>query len=71
MVAIAAGLILGSPLLLLGERLLAERLRGTDTGRPDAWAIAAVVLLVTGLIASSVPATRAARLDPRRSIDAT
>lgn len=60
---IGAGLAVGLVAFLLLARLLGSFLYGVGTTDPTALAAAAGVLLVAGLLAASVPARRAMRVD--------
>jgi putative ABC transport system permease protein len=60
---IGAGLAVGLVAFLLLARLLASFLYGVGSADPLALAAAAGVLIVSGLVAASVPARRAVRVD--------
>jgi putative ABC transport system permease protein len=60
----AAGIALGAALSLAAGRLLADQLYGVTAHDPAVFLTAALVLGATGLVASYLPARRAARLDP-------
>lgn len=59
-----AGLAIGVLLVLAGSSYLKSFLYGVEPNDPAAIAIAAGVLLVSGLLAGFIPAHRAARIDP-------
>jgi putative ABC transport system permease protein len=61
---IGGGLALGLVAFLVSARLLASFLYGVGTADPLALAGAAAVLVAAGLLAASVPARRASRVDP-------
>ena len=61
---IGAGLVLGLVAFVASARLLASFLYGVGTADPLALAGAAAVLVGAGLVAASVPARRASRVDP-------
>jgi hypothetical protein len=63
-VLIGAGLALGLVAFLVLARLLASFLYGVGTADPLALAGAAAVLVGAGLVAASLPARRASRVDP-------
>jgi predicted permease len=58
------GLVAGSVLALLAAPLVRSLLYGLEPDDPATLAIAAVALLITGLVASMWPAKRAAGIDP-------
>lgn len=66
--ATAAGLAAGLGLTLLGMHLLASQVFGLEKGNVAAYGVAAAVLALTALLASWVPARRAARVDPVEAI---
>jgi len=59
-----AGIALGLAGSWLSNRLLESRIWGVERGDPLALGGAAVVLLVTAVVASWLPARRAGRVDP-------
>jgi putative ABC transport system permease protein len=61
---VGTGIVLGLGAFLLMARLLASFLYGVGTADPLSLAGAAAVLLGAGLVAASVPACRASRIDP-------
>jgi len=61
---IGVGLTLGLGLAALLARLLKEMLFEVSTTDPAVYALVSLVLVVTGLAASAVPARRATRVDP-------
>ena len=58
------GLAIGVPVALAGSRVLTSQLWGVKSYDPMILALAAVVLAVCAIFAASVPARRAARVDP-------
>lgn len=62
--ATLAGLLGGTLLAFLGLRALSSQLFGLDPARPGAYLLAAVALALVSLVATWLPARRAARLDP-------
>ena len=60
----AAGLVLGFPMALGANTLLASELFETPTGDPITYTVVSVALLATGLAACAIPARRAMRVDP-------
>jgi predicted permease len=61
---VLAGLIVGIPTALLGARLVSSQLFGLGPIDPVTLSASAAVLLVAALIASYLPARRAAKVDP-------
>ena len=59
-----AGVALGLPLTLLAARALATQLYGVSAWDPRAMAAGATILALVGMLATWVPARRAARVDP-------
>jgi ABC-type antimicrobial peptide transport system permease subunit len=59
-----AGLLLGLPLVIGGARVLRSMLFGLGPGDPLAFAAAVIGLAVVVLVASVIPARRAATVDP-------
>lgn len=68
MVLAAAGLAIGIVVSLLLTRFMQEMLYGVKPFDPLTFVAVSAVLLVVSLIASSVPAYRAARLDPMQTL---
>jgi putative ABC transport system permease protein len=64
LVQVAVGVVLGLGLAVVVSRALALVLFQVGAGDPGVFAIVAVVLLLTGLAASTIPALRATRVDP-------
>jgi predicted permease len=58
------GLAIGIPVALAGGRVLADQLYGVKNYDPIIVGLAALVLVSAALLAASVPARRAARVDP-------
>jgi putative ABC transport system permease protein len=65
-----AGLIPGVILAFALSRVLAANLHGVSTSDPTSLGATVGALALTGLLASWLPARRAARLDPRESLHA-
>lgn len=65
---VAAGAVLGLPLAYLGIRLVRSLLYGVGPADPAALSVVVGVLGAVGLLASAVPALRAAHLDPTEAI---
>lgn len=63
-VLVVAGVLAGSGIALLGSRYIAPLLYGLRSNDPLTFVAAAVVLTVAGLLASWLPARRAARINP-------
>jgi ABC-type antimicrobial peptide transport system permease subunit len=63
-----AGVAIGLAAGLLAARSLAAVLYGVPPTDPMSLAAAAVVLSITGMAACYVPAHRAARIDPSRTL---
>lgn len=63
-----AGVLVGVPAAIAAGRLVRARLYGVAPADPVVLAGAAAVFLGTGLIASLVPALRAARIDPMEAL---
>jgi putative ABC transport system permease protein len=66
---VGAGVIIGLLLALLATQLIAARLFGVSQRDPLTLAGVACVLVCAGLLASVVPARRAARVDPTRALN--
>jgi ABC-type antimicrobial peptide transport system permease subunit len=58
------GLAFGIPVALAGGRMLADQLYGIKSYDPMIFGLAAIVLAACALLAASVPAHRAASVDP-------
>lgn len=58
------GLAIGIPVALAGGRVLADQLYGLKNYDPTIFGLAAVGLVSAGLLAASIPARRAATVDP-------
>ena len=58
------GLAIGIPAALAGSRMLASQLYAVKSYDPVILSIAAVVLAACAILAASVPARRAVRVDP-------
>lgn len=61
---IAIGLALGIPLAIAAGRLMTQQLFGVEPGSPSLLILPVVLLGIAGLVASLVPAWRAAAVDP-------
>ena len=64
LVPVTAGILIGLPLALAATRLARGMLFGVTSTDPLTFATVGVLLLVTGALAASLPARRAARTDP-------
>jgi putative ABC transport system permease protein len=62
--ALIVGLLVGGAGAVLGSRLIRSQLHGVSSFDPAAYLGVAAVLTVAGLLATYVPARRAARVDP-------
>jgi putative ABC transport system permease protein len=67
---VLAGLAIGIAIGVLATRSLAAVLHGVTPWDPLAITLAAVILALTALAASYLPARRAARIDPARTLSA-
>jgi ABC-type antimicrobial peptide transport system permease subunit len=65
---VAVGLLLGLPLAVGSGYLLSAQLYGVSFWDPVALAVATASLALAALVASVVPATRAAALAPMRAL---
>ena len=65
---VAAGLLLGLPLAVGAGRLIAAQLYGVSFWDPAALAIASGSLAICALVASLIPAGRAASISPMRAL---
>jgi putative ABC transport system permease protein len=65
-VILISGLILGLVLSLVATRVIANVMYGVKANDPLTLSLASLLLLLTGLLASYVPARRAANVDPIR-----
>ena len=63
-----SGLAIGIVVALLLTRFLQDMLYGVHAFDPMSFVVVSVILLLVSLIASSVPAYRAARMDPMRTL---
>jgi predicted permease len=61
---LALGLAIGVPVALAAGRVLADQLYGVKSYDPMILGLAAMILAACGLLAASVPARRATRVDP-------
>jgi len=65
---VSGGVVCGLALSLVLARLMADVLFGVDPQDPAVLALVAALLLATALAANGLPARRAARIDPMRSL---
>jgi predicted permease len=65
---IAAGVVIGAVIALASTRLMSAFLFGLTATDPGTFIFAAVVLAASGMLAASLPAWRAARLDPMEAL---
>jgi putative ABC transport system permease protein len=68
--ALVLGILLGLALAAAAGKLIAALLYNTSTIEPTVYLAVAITLLAAGGLASVVPAVRAARIDPVRSLRA-
>lgn len=68
LVVAAAGFALGLPLVWAGSRFVKSFMYGIAPNDPASIVMAIGILLVCGLLASLVPAVRAARIEPMRAV---
>ena len=61
---LAAGIVIGLPLTLMGSRVVANMLYGLSAADPLSVGAAVLVLVCAGLLAGYLPARRAARINP-------
>jgi ABC-type antimicrobial peptide transport system permease subunit len=64
----AIGLAIGLPLALLASRGLSSQLYGVTSHDPVVISTAVAVLVIAGIVASIVPARRAATIDPIKAL---
>ena len=69
-VVVSAGVVVGVAASLGAARLLAEQLFGVPSYDARVLSIAIAILVATALVANWLPARRAARVDPMRSLRA-
>jgi putative ABC transport system permease protein len=69
-VPVLAGLVLGTLVALFLARLLRGLLFGVDSTNPAAYAAAVALLATVAIVASWIPARRAARMDPNIALKA-
>jgi len=65
---ISAGVVLGVPAALVVRRLLQNTFVGTEARDVVTFVVTVALLAIVALIASSVPARRATRLDPTTAL---
>ena len=70
LVLAAGGIVVGLPLALLASRVARSLLVGVEPTEPLAYVAAVVVLTAVALVASWLPARRAARVDPLTALRA-
>ena len=63
-----AGVVVGSPLAILCSRLLRSMLFGVVPGDPATFVAALVGIVVVAVVASVLPARRAASIDPMAAL---
>jgi predicted permease len=63
-----AGLVAGVPLSILSKRLAMMLVEGVSAGSPFPIGAAAASMIIVGLLASYIPARRAARVEPRDAL---
>jgi ABC-type antimicrobial peptide transport system permease subunit len=61
---VAAGLALGLPATLASTRILSNRLFGISATDPLTFGVVVAVIVAVATVASLLPASRAARVDP-------
>ncbi len=64
------GVLIGVPSAILGARALKGLLYGVQSGSATTFLLTSAVLLLTALAAASIPARRAANVDPTQSLRA-
>jgi predicted permease len=69
-VVVAAGGLAGTVIAALASRVLSGALYGVGAGDPIAWAAAMVTVAAVTALATAVPALRAIRIDPARTLRA-
>jgi ABC-type antimicrobial peptide transport system permease subunit len=65
---IGAGLLIGIPVTILGGRAMAAQLFGVKPYDPGILLLTTMVLSFAALVASIVPARRAASIEPMRAL---
>jgi ABC-type antimicrobial peptide transport system permease subunit len=65
---VVCGLAIGVPASALGSRLIASQLFGLKPGDPVTFLVACVVMGAVTMIASYIPARRAASVDPMQAL---
>jgi len=68
MVLVVAGIALGALLASLTARLLERVLFGVRPGDPRVLVAGCVVLVIAGVVAAYLPASRAASVDPMQAL---
>jgi putative ABC transport system permease protein len=61
---IGTGILLGAAMSAMLTKLLSSQLWGVSTHDPQTFVMAVIAIVVVGLVASLIPANRAARVDP-------
>ena len=64
MVLVIVGLAIGLPIAAFASRYMSELLHGTSVSDPRVYLVVAFVIVVASVVASWIPARRAARVDP-------
>jgi ABC-type antimicrobial peptide transport system permease subunit len=67
---VSLGVVVGLAASLAATRLMTFMLYGVSPLDAKAWALAVVAMIVAGLLAASIPALRASRVDPLVAIQA-
>jgi predicted permease len=67
---VAIGIVVGAAVAMLMGRLVESLLFGVTTTDPSAFVAASAILSAVAIVASSIPAWRAARIDPATSLRA-
>ena len=67
-IAVAAGLVLGLPMVVWGRTLAAALVQDLTTETATSFALGAAAIVAVALLASYIPARRAARVNPMESL---
>jgi ABC-type antimicrobial peptide transport system permease subunit len=65
---VVPGVIIGVPCALAGARLMRSQLYGVGPNDPSTIIVASAALVLTGAVASLVPALRASKIDPMEAM---